>query len=236
MPYSKTCKLVALGTIGVLAILVLVTLYSLRPSRLCPNEGELMHRETSTCYPKETKGPCPNNLVLLGESGRSQHGECSCPYNLFNRTLLYDKATEECYFVFTQAFCPSGQWLSLRRDGTPFCEENYCLHHAANVTSGDPDADVSLKPAASSSFQYENVQWVPVHGGGCARLGFEEEGCPAGGVVRFHKDYIIPSCHTPPKRLNTNIGSIGVPASNCRLGSYPSIMGKCQPQFEFDFD
>lgn len=73
-------------------------------SRLCPNEGELMHRETSTCYPKETKGPCPNNLVLLGESGRSQHGECSCPYNLFNRTLLYDKATEECYFVFTQVY------------------------------------------------------------------------------------------------------------------------------------
>lgn len=87
-----------------------------------------------------------------------------------------------------------------------------------------------------SPYQEGNIQWVPIKGGGCARLGQHEEGCPADSVIRFHKNYIHASCFHPQKQITSNIASIGVPASNCRLGSYPSIMGKCQPQFEFDFD
>jgi len=137
---------------------------------------------------------------------------------------VYHKESEQCYFVFTKAYCDANQWLTIKKDKynkwEPVCEEDICTKKEIG-----PDGQFG-----------DNVQLVPVKGGRCARLGVHEEGCPEGAVVQFHKDYILPSCFPPPKLLVNKIGSIGVPASHCRIGSYPSIMGKCQPQFEFDFD
>lgn len=120
----------------------------------------------------------------------------------------------------------------MKKEGSkwsPVCEENTCLHHY-------PRNDFS--EGENRTYQYDSSEWVPVKGGKCVQLGSHQEGCPEGSIVRFHKDYALPSCFTPPKSTThkVSVSSIGVPASNCKIGSYPSIMGKCQPQFEFDFD
>jgi len=57
-------------------------------------------------------------------------------------------------------------------------------------------------------------------------------------TIGFQKGRVIPTClelDLSKKEDVLSTGSIGVPASPCPIGSFPSIMGKCQPKFDFDF-
>src|SRR5665811_908661 len=99
------------------------------------------------------------------------------------------------------------------------CIRDRCLQHSTNYLE---DAEEE-----KHSIDYETVQWVPIKGGRCARLGSHVEGCPENAVVRFHSNYILPSCFKPKKSYPVGIASIGVPSSACSLGSYPSILGNC---------
>lgn len=153
-----------------------------------------------------------------------------------------------------KAYCPDGHWLNVTRKGDPVCVTNTCLQHArndfeANQNAND-DGDVDLKSKDQYDQQAHNtnghreeikrmdVEWVPINGGGCARLNQHSEGCPEGSVVRFHQNYIMPSCYDPPKRkFGMSTSAIGVGAyTTCPLGSAKAITGLCQPLFDFDFE
>ncbi|ODN03649.1 hypothetical protein Ocin01_03055 [Orchesella cincta] len=251
MTMSNRCKWISFGVMSLSVILLLVLLYSLESKNKCPHEGEISLKDTGECYMRETKGPCMNNLVFVEDEPRSHFGACSCPYMGFNRTVLYHDG--HCYFVFTQAYCSDGHWLNITTKGEPICEANPCIQHAMNAfeadKNGNDDGDVDMKSNDQYDTQMHDMnghrkevqmigkEFVPIKGGRCAQLGKWTEGCPEGSVVRFHTDYILPSCFQPPKhKLGQSLGAIGVPALNCPVGSWRSIMGKCQPSFDFDFE
>jgi hypothetical protein len=125
-------------------------------------------------------------------------------------------------------------WLTIKRDGDdkgkPVCETNSCIQDSTNL-SGDTKED------SDRHYNLHGAEIVPIKGGGCAELGTHMEGCPEGSKVEFHKGFILPSCGEPPKKAwPVSSGTIGVPPASCPLGSYPSIMGRCQPDFQFDFE
>jgi len=128
-----------------------------------------------------------------------------------------------------QAYCDRGFWLTIKTQGSDkgksVCDVNQCIQHALN-----PNED------NTADRHYHGAEFVPIKGGGCAELGTRIEGCPEGSKVQFHKDYILPSCTEPPKKVIVSSGTLGVPPASCPLGSYPSIMGRCQPDFQFDFE
>ncbi|CAL8135102.1 unnamed protein product [Orchesella dallaii] len=209
---SNTCKWISCGVVSVGVILLLVFLYNISlENDICPNDGELMLNETGECFMKEKKGPCSNNLVFVEEKFRSKYGACSCPYMEFNRTLLYHGG--QCYFVFSQAFCSEGYWLNVTKEGEIICELNPCFQKG----------------------ELTGPERVQIKNGSCVQLGTWVTGCPEGSIVRFHKNYIRPSCHQHIA-LGESFGAISAPTiKNCPPGSYRALSGKCQPSYNFDF-
>lgn len=161
--------------------------------------------------------------------------------------------------VTLKAFCPEGHWLNITKAGEPNCEMNNCMQHAMNAfeadqnSNDDGEVDMKSKDQFDQSMHGHRAEMdkspivVPIKGGRCAILNQHAEGCPEGSVVRFHSNYILPSCYNPPKRDNKrdnrkeigfSAGAIGVGAysSPCPLGSAKAITGACQPYFEFDFE
>ncbi|ODN03650.1 hypothetical protein Ocin01_03054 [Orchesella cincta] len=208
-------KPIVFGSVVLVAVILIVALIvhrSLNRDRICENGSELYFEDPVTsegsCLRSGSQGPCGKNMVITADRSNSSIGVCGCDVNHFERPMVYNQDTEECYFIFTQAFCEDGKWLTITKNQGPMCTQRTC----------DMPGE-------------ELGEWVPLYDGRCVELGkFDNKTCNKSDVIKFHRNKIFPACI----HIGTSIGSVGVPSSDCPQGYFSTGLGHCQPPFDFD--
>ncbi|CAL8083121.1 unnamed protein product [Orchesella dallaii] len=141
-------------------------------TRYCPELHDLpnimdyrYNEELGKCQRLQWRGTCGNNMIFYLK--HSIYGECGCKPS--TRIHVPDTTSKECYAIFSQGFCPEGQWVDITSRVTPICVNNPC----ANITSG------------------KNL--VFLHGQ-CVEVGSNGKFCPANTVVGFEWSKRRPTC------------------------------------------
>ncbi|CAL8094267.1 unnamed protein product [Orchesella dallaii] len=208
-------KPIVFGAVVLVAIILIVALIvhrSVTRDRICENGSELYYNDAVTnegsCIRSGIQGPCGNLMVLTADRTNKSNGVCECDVNHFERPMVFNPEKKQCYFIFTEAYCEDGEWLTIKKNQGPSCERRTC---------DLPDEKIG--------------EYVPLANGRCVELGkFDNATCNKSQVIKFFKRKIYPACIF----LEISTGSVGVPPPECPQGYFSTDFGHCQPHFDFD--
>lgn len=159
-----------------------------------------------------------------------------------------------------QGYCGAGEWLVLsRKEKGPVCERMTCsqqsIEHGEQVRAtpnrrrasklltpslwtqegSTPKVLDSYAKATNNGSESVNADkksiWVPLNGSGpCVKL-FERnfEHCGEDEKVVFNVGDIVPKCGIPGRGIEGR----AIIRNACPPGSYYSIIGRCQPDWDF---
>ncbi|CAL8109934.1 unnamed protein product [Orchesella dallaii] len=168
--------------------------------------------------------------------------------------FVFHLETNACYPLYEQGYCNNGEWLVLSQtEKKAVCEKRTCptsekvmkslpgsrgsqrrsklLTPEFWTDSSESSPKRNTRSTVNPSENLDTPIWVPLNGKGpCVELNKpSSEYCEEGEQVLFHVGNTVPKCGIPGREIEGR----AIIRNACPPGSFYSIIGRCQPDWDF---
>ncbi|ODM98841.1 hypothetical protein Ocin01_07848 [Orchesella cincta] len=218
--------------------------------------------QAGKCGEVGTTAHCGRNMIFVAEIDSAAYGYCECDFEnkIRNREekqigratpFVFHLETNACYALYEQGYCKDGEWLVLsQKEKKSVCEKKRCpssekvMKSAGSARNSrrrsklltpelwvESSTTSSSQRKARSTPTIDNAVWVPLNGTGpCVQLNKEStEYCDNGEQVLFTVGNTVPKCGVPGREIEGR----AIIRNACPPGSFYSIIGRCQPDWDF---